>query len=154
MPSVAEYCKATAGSVLISLVAISDRTSVGNVAGSGNPPENVITSEAPASASIAVISPPPSERVRLARPDVQSRRAVVCLVSSTLTELLVVLMSLWSTAAVIERFHLLTADLTNVRILPRWVYSSNISAPSITHITRSDDRLAGIWHLSQHLWQG
>ena len=51
---------------MINREAISARTSLGKVTGSGNPPENVITSVAPARARIAVISPPPSVCVRRA----------------------------------------------------------------------------------------
>ncbi len=59
IPSVAEYCSATPGSFVMTLAAMSASTPVGNVAGSGKPPENVMMSEAPARARIAVISPPP-----------------------------------------------------------------------------------------------
>ena len=71
MPSVAEYCRATAASPAIRRAAICARVSAGNVAGSGKPPENVMTSVAPARARMAVISPPPRHAVRrreLARP--------------------------------------------------------------------------------------
>src|SRR5215471_9624280 len=82
MPSVAAYCRATAASPAMSRPAIWPRISVGNVAGSGKPPENVMTSVAPARARMAVISLPPRVRVRCARPALQSccsRAAVMCL---------------------------------------------------------------------------
>ncbi len=52
---------------------MSARMPVWNVAGSGNPPENVMTSVAPASDRIAVISEPPSACVRRASRSSQSR---------------------------------------------------------------------------------
>src|SRR6266702_3351136 len=96
MPSVAEYCSATAGSEVIRRAAISASMLAGKVAGSGNPPENVITSVAPARARMAVISPPPSDVGLPVMPF--DRCCHLCA-------------------------HLLTADLTNVRIPHTWIYS-------------------------------
>ncbi len=70
MPSLAAYCRATAGSSRIRSAAMVARASEGNTSGAGKPPEKFTSPCAFASARIAVIDPS-LPTVRWASRDVQ-----------------------------------------------------------------------------------